>query len=69
MNDALIDYLLPQFDRLDFDTLDFAHKSALQIFNSEKGTVPAMQPFLTLLTDKVKTLQNLNKLFTTEEPT
>ena len=46
MNDALIDYILPQFDRLDFDTLDFAHKSALQVFKNENGTIPKVQPFL-----------------------
>jgi MoxR-like ATPase len=69
MNDALIDYILPQFDRLDFDTLDFAHKSALQVFRNEKGTISELQPFLDTLNDKVKALQNLNKLFTTEEST
>ena len=38
MNDALIDYIVPQFDRLDFDTLDFAYKSALQTFTQDNGT-------------------------------
>lgn len=67
MNDALIDYILPQFDRLDFDTLDFAHKSALEVFKNENGTLAELQPFFNTLNNKVKTMQNLNKLFTTEE--
>jgi MoxR-like ATPase len=69
MNDALTDYILPQFDRLDFDTLDFAHKIAFHIFKNDKGTIPELQPFLNALNDKIKTLQNLNNLFTTGEST
>ena len=67
MNNALIDYIIPQFDRLDFDTLDFALKYAQVSFRDDSGIIPELQPFLSALNEKVRTLQNLNKLFSSED--
>jgi hypothetical protein len=63
MNNALIDYIIPQFDRLDFDTLDFAYKYAQVSFKDDGETIPELKPFLSALNEKVRILQNLNKLF------
>lgn len=64
LNSALIDYILPQFDRLDIETLDFASKFAMSIFTQDgKKTIPDLEPFLFILSDKLSRLQDLNKVF------
>lgn len=68
MNDALIDYIVPQFDRLDFDTLDLAYKSATSVFMTDgKKPISELQPFLDTMSEKLRKLQDLNKLFNISE--
>lgn len=68
MNNALIDYIIPQFDRLDLETLDFASRSAIATFTSDgKNNLPDLQPFLLTLSTKLRKLQDLNKLFNIPE--
>lgn len=64
LNDALTDYILPQFDRLDVETLSFAYDKALEYLRDENKRIsPALGPFLTILKGKIQRLESLNKLF------
>ena len=68
MNNALIDYIVPQFDRLDLDTLDFASKSAITNFSTDgNNNLTDLQPFLLALSTKLTKLKDLNKLFNIPE--
>ncbi len=68
MNEALIDYIVPQFDRLDVETLDFASKSAITIFTIDGiNTITDLQPFLLSISDKLRKLQDLDRVFNITE--
>lgn len=68
LNEALIDYILPQFDRLDTATLSSAYEFALDNFGDEKRkTPPLLDPFIINLKGKIERLQSLNKLFSVSE--
>jgi len=68
LDDALIDYILPQFDRLNTSTLNSAYELALENFGDEsKKTPPGLDPFINSLKDKIDRLQSLNKLFNVTE--
>ncbi|MGD1838206.1 MAG: AAA family ATPase, partial [Nitrososphaeraceae archaeon] len=64
LNQALIDYILPQFDRLDIDTIRWAHTKASEIFIDEnEKRIESISPFLENLDKRMKRLESLNKLF------
>ena len=68
MNKALIDYIVPQFDRLDVETLDFASKSAMTIFTVDGiNTITDSEPFLLSISDKLRKLQDLDRVFNITE--
>lgn len=66
LNDSLIDYILPQFDRLDIETIRLAHDKASEIFilKDEKGkTIESASSFSSNLNKRVQRLEELDKLF------
>jgi MoxR-like ATPase len=66
LNDSLIDYILPQFDRLDIETLRLAYENASKIFifQDENGkTIESTDPFLFNLKKRIMRLEDLDKLF------
>ena len=66
LNDSLIDYILPQFDRLDIETLRLAYENASKIFifQDENGkTIESTSPFLFNLKKRIQRLEDLDKLF------
>ena len=68
LNDSLIDYILPQFDRLDIATLRWAYQNASKIFQDENGkTIESTSPFLFNLEKRIHGLEVLEKLFKFEE--
>ena len=66
-NEALVDYVIPQFDRLDFDTLNLAYDIATKTFMIDDKPIAELKPFLDSLNEKLRKLQELNKLFNISE--
>ena len=64
LGEALIDYILPQLDRLDIETLSQARLSAYSTFK-EGNLKPVKQidDFILKLDDKINELNKLNELF------
>jgi len=62
----LIDYILPQFDRLDIETMRLAHEKASEIFVFKDGngkTIESTGSFLSNLKKRLERLEELDKLF------
>jgi hypothetical protein len=64
-NEAMIDYVLPQFDRLDIDTLWHVKNTSLAKFRTTESSepIPEVQPFLINLEKMLNRLEELSKIF------
>ena len=64
-NEAMIDYVLPQFDRLDIDTLRHVKNTSLAKFRTIESSepIPEVQPFLTNIEKMLKRLEELSDIF------
>jgi len=64
MNDALIDYLLPQFDRLDIDTLRVVSNACSILYDgSDKIAGIKVEIFSTRLSEMIGKLEEVSQLF------
>jgi hypothetical protein len=61
----MIDYVLPQFDRLDIDTLRLVKQTSLAKFRTIENSepIPEVQPFLTNIEKMLKRLEELSEIF------
>jgi MoxR-like ATPase len=64
-NEAMIDYVLPQFDRLDIDTLRHVKNTSLAKFRTIESSepIPEVQPSLTNIEKMLKRLEELSDIF------
>jgi MoxR-like ATPase len=65
LNEALVDYILPQLDRIDLSTLTHINKAANEKFLTDKN-VPVEQiriGFINRLTKMIQELEFMNKIF------
>ena len=65
LNEALIDYVLPQLDRIEFETLTHINKAANGKFLTDKNVVVEQirTGFIIRLTRMIKALELMNELF------
>lgn len=63
LSEAMVDYVIPQFDRLDLDTLEVVKEKFLMNFKgADDIKTPELQIFLNKLDEMIKRLDQLNKL-------
>jgi hypothetical protein len=66
LNEAMIDYVLPQFDRLDIDTLRHVHTAASSEIMTEgnNNTIrPEIREFIEKLQQMIAKLEEVSKVF------
>lgn len=64
-SEAMIDYVLPQFDRLDIDTLRHVKNTSLAKFTiyDSSESIPEIKPFLTNIEKMLNRLEELSDIF------
>jgi MoxR-like ATPase len=63
LNEALVDYFLPQLDRLDLEVIRAVRAASQSVFVIDAQPVPQLQDFNARLDGMIKKLEELDKLF------
>jgi MoxR-like ATPase len=65
LNEALIDYFLPQLDRLDLEVIRTVHSASMDVFRLDDAPIKQLDDFNARLNSMIKELEDLDKLFAT----